>query len=270
MAIDQARLKKFLKEMKALRDNLSIENYYRSFNAKLLNYLDKNKMDGASLREFRKVVERFYNPEFRHFADDCFRQYNDLMDMTNTLYADLGPAVSRDFTKIKAIEKINRTRLGEYRDASAQEIAWRVREGIAKGYSATDLSKYLQPIDDKVQYYAHTIAKTQSSGYAQECKNEKSRIAEVFLFEFTGPGLRDNSHAFCVCMYLVTCHIDDIEQMLNGTGMPVLTYKGGFNCVHVFEPDPFATEKTEGYWQEGYIGKRLIRVYSPNTLQVGK
>lgn len=141
-----------------------------------------------------------------------------------------------------------------------------MREGIAKGYRATELSKYLQPIDDKVQYYAHTIAKTQAAGYTQECKNEKARIADVFLFEFTGPNLRHNSHVFCKCMFNITCHIDDISKMRNGANLDVMTYKGGWNCVHLWEPDPSATEKDEGSWQEGKIGKRLIRVYSPREL----
>jgi len=263
-------MRQYLEEIKVLRENLSIEEYYRVFNVKLIDYLDKNKMDGATLLEFRKMVENLYYPEFRHFADDCFRQYNELIDLVNTVYAEFGYNVSRDLKKIKALELINTAQLGEFKEQSALEIARRVRKGLAEGYRANELARYLQPIDEKVKYYAHTIARTQASGYGQECKNEKARIAEVFLFQYVGPNLRLNSHAMCKCMFNVTCHIDDIQKMLNGVHLPVMTYKAGYRCVHLWEPDPTAEQKDEGTWQEGYLdkrGKRLVRVYSPRTLE---
>ncbi len=262
MTINKKRYKDYKKEIAGLQKDLDFHNRYKSFKAKMFDLLDRKQWT-VDEHDLRNAVTTLFGDEYLPFVKECIRDYDTMLDIVNTLYKDIGVDVSREFSKLRSLERINRNRLGDYGDEVVDLITREVRKGLSEGMKYKELIKHLKPVDGKVENYAHAIARTQAKGYSRACKSEKARIGEVYLFEYVGAALQGNSHLFCKYMLGMTCHIDDIVKMYNGTGLPVLDYCGGWNCVHDWEPDPFAKEKDKGSWQRNTIGKATkIKVYS--------
>jgi hypothetical protein len=268
---DLDRLIAYLKDLEDIQDRLRFGGYYDNFQAKLMEYLEKNQIKKLKQAQARRLVDRYFPNEYGTFVGDVLNEYNNMIELVNEKYADLGVDISRDFSELRRIETVNRVRLGGFREDLSDYIARKVRVGLTEDMDYTELANYLRKdAGGTVKFYANTLAKTQISGYGQVAKTEKARIAEVELFTFIGLPLRENSHAFCVAMYDVTSHIDDIKKMKNGTygRLPVLYYGGGYNCVHDMEPDPLAKEASGGEWQELQLTTtgRVVKVKSPRQL----
>jgi len=255
MPINKTRLAEFRRELAALQNALSFDEHYRVIKAKFLDALARGQFQDMSQRQAERFIDTFFKPEHAKFVKKIFSTFNDVLDLLNTLYQDLGVEVKRDFTKIRAIEAINRTRLGDYEEKSVQAIARAIRQGIAHGDNFRKITRRLIGIDEKVTMYADTIARTQVKGYARTAKAEKARLGEVFFYEYVGI-IRRTTRPFCLALIGTAHHIDRIQKMRNGNLNPVLQYCGGWNCHHDWEPDPFATKQTEA--EEQISGKIII------------
>ena len=247
MATDKQRYNQFQKDIRALQEELSFKAYYDTIQAKLLDILAKYELkDIDTLWRLRKIVEPAFHPEFRKYVDQIFITYNVVLETVNEYYDDLGVDISRDFDEIRALERVNRTKLGQYEDDEIKRIAKDLRKGIRKGWDHKRIAKQLRTgTGDRVRFYAQTIARTQVKGYSRMAKMEKARIGEVFWFEYVGI-IREHTRDFCRNLLAPsdpTYHIDSIMQMNNNNLMPVRIYGGGWNCHHDWEPDPFYNEK---------------------------
>ena len=268
MAINKKRLQEFRREISGLQSQLSFEEFYRVIRAKILDSLSRD--DARSFKDLtaaqqRQFIERLFRPGHEDYTKKIFRTFGDTLDVVNELYKDLGVDINRDFSKIRAIEKVNLANLGDYKDSTVKDIQTVIRKGLIEGENFKEITRRLQTLDEKVVGYAETIAKTQVKGYARIAKSEKARIAEVFLYEYTGI-VRAVTRPFCNALIGTTHHIDRIHKMRNGNKEPVITYCGGWRCVHDWEPDPFAKKESDGEWQETTISGRTIKVYSSASL----
>jgi len=268
MAIDRKRLQTFRREIADLQNQLSFEEFYRVIRAKILDALARD--DGRLFKELsisqqRRFIERLFKPGYEEFVKKIFSTYNATLDVVNDLYKDLGVDISRDFSKIRAIEEVNRQTLGVYTRSTVKDIQKVLRIGLTKGENFKQITRRLQTLDEKVVTFAETIARTQVKGYARLAKSEKARIAEVFFYEYTGI-IRAVTRPFCRAMIGSTQDIDTISKMRNGNKEPVITYCGGWRCVHDWEPDPFAKVASAGEWQEVEFGGRTMKVFSEKSL----
>lgn len=266
MSINRERLNQYLEEIDRLQKRLDIKIEYTYFRAKLQDFMAKNESDlkGMTKADWMREIEKRFNPHYQRFVRDIFLNFNDVVDMVNEKYDDFDVDISRDFEKIRAIEAINRTQLGQFEEASIKDMSKTIRKQLMEGMDVKQLSAYLQQhTDKKIQSYANVLARTQTAGYGQELKNEKARIAEVKLFQYVrNSPLRPNSHSFCTLMHDRTCHIDDIMKMKNAQLEPVITYRGGYNCIDQWEPDPLATEKDPGEFKDVMVSNgRIIKVF---------
>lgn len=260
MAANKDRAKRFNQMILDLEQEITFEELYETFRAKLLDRVARGDLTGEeALRTFQRQVERIINPEYTQFVQKSFDAYDEVVTMANTEYSDIGPEVSRQYDRIQAIEQVNLTRLGQYKDATVKEISRRVRRNLSAGNPFQELANEIAGIGGRVSSYAETLARTQVKGYSQAAKTEKARLGEVFFYQYVGIR-RAETRVFCLELLdqgNVTFHVDDIRSMRNGQLGSVLTYRGGFNCHHDWEPDPFASR--EGYSVSFYTVKDQSR-----------
>lgn len=243
MPSDKGRYKEFQQEMTTLTRGLSADEQLAVVRAKLLDYLAKNDVKVEDLPRVETIARNLLTDELAPFVDRVLRRYADVLRAVNEVYVDLGVDITRDFGKIYAIEQANARQFGEYEDSVVEEIKRNVRESIVTKERVTELETRLKTLQGKAAFYARTIAQTQMRVIARVAKGEKARIAEVVFFEYVGT-VRQTTRPYCLKLIGKTFHIDTIRAMRNGNKEPVFDNCGGWNCIHDWEPDPFATEET--------------------------
>jgi hypothetical protein len=271
VAIDKQRFKEFEKEMRALQEGVSFESYYETFRSKLSDYLAK--IEGSArdqtIKILSKNIDQMFSPELAKYTKEVIGNFNSVIDLVNAKYSDIGFDIARDFGKLQAFERLSIEQFGRYRKSTIGGLTKLLRKELIAGKSSKQIAKKIrEKFKGKASFYAETIARTSVKGYGRESKHEKSRLGEVFYFEYVGIR-RKQTRPFCVHMIGTTHHIDRIKGMRNGNLEPVETYCGGWNCVHDWEPDPFAKEGSEGNWQEVEVGKKKVKLYVKEDLSGG-
>lgn len=265
MAIDRKRLTEFRQRLDALFATVSFEERWRTVAAKILDMLSRDAFRKLSAIERRQAIQRLFRPENARFVDAVFDAFENVLKTINELYSDLGVDVNRDFSKIRAIERISLTQLGDYEDGMVKAILRELREAITRNENVKQVTRRLGRLGGRASFYAETLARTQLKGYGRTAKAEKARLGEVFFYEYVGI-LRPTTRPFCESLIGTTHHIDQINEMRNGNLEPVLLYCGGWNCYHDWEPDPFATQSTLARLQEIGDGKRKLVVRTEANL----
>lgn len=258
MAIDKKRLREYLKEMKALEGRVTENNFIRRFEEKLLDLLSRNQIDTDDLTFIRNEVEKLFKSDFSGFDTKIKQTYNDIIELINELYDDIGTDVTRKFQRIKAVEQANQLQLQGYEEKTIESIARTVRQGIVEDVDFKELTRRIKKIGGTAGYYAETLAGTQLKRFARISKYNKSLIANVEYFTYAGV-LRETTRSFCRACLLKTFHINNILKMRNGNLEPVIINCGGWNCIHDWEPDPFGSRKavTNGKWYNLEGGARI-------------
>lgn len=266
MAVDRERYKEYKGEVDALRKDLSLDDNFDAVESKLLDYLAKNDVDPEDTLRIRTVSRQLLDDELEPFVDRIFSRYEDLIDVVNTLYDDLGVDVTRDLQRVRAIEHITSHELGEYKESTVQQITRSLRKGLFEGDRTEELIKRIMPASKKARLYGRTIAQTHIKAYGRAMKAEKARIAEVEYYEYVGV-VRPVTRPFCRWLVGTTHHVHDIRKMSNGNRDPVLTYCGGWNCVHDWEPDPFAKASSDGEFVTIEEGSSTLRLRGDEDAQ---
>ena len=238
MAINQARYRRFREDLQALQQGLSRRSYLASLQSKLLDFIARQNPSPDDLIRIRQAVANLFDEDFEPYAARVVASYSETLSIVNTHYADLGVDLTRDLSRIQAIEQANRAGLGRYRESTIRRITQVTREGLVAGETARELARRIAPASKRARFYALTLAQTQTKVVARVAKAEKARIAEVHFFEYVGI-VRSNTRPFCLDLVGTTHHIDAIHQMRNGNKEPVIHNGGGWNCIHDWEPDPF-------------------------------
>jgi len=236
------RAKKFQKEMAALYESLSFQDFYSVAKNKIIDALARGAIQGDSLSQVKRQVRKLFHSEFASYLDGVYERYTDTLHLVNDLYSDLGIDLTRDMQRILAIEAVNDSRFGRYEEATIREISRRVRKGIVAGDDWKTISKNIGKIDARANFYANTLGRTLVKGYARESKVIKADIAEVVWYQYVGI-VRPQTRPFCYAC--VNAHFSRAELRLSKNGMiqPVLRFAGGYNCHHDLEPDPDYTDE---------------------------
>lgn len=263
MAANKKRVNQFNSDIRDLEAKLGFEEFYKIFRAKILDLMQRAEIGGETLTAFKRQINKVISPEFAGFTDRVTSAYGDALALVNSHYHDVGPDVTRNLSKIVRLEKVNQTRLGNYKEGTVREISKILRSGILEGKNSDAIAKDIDIIGGRVSSFANTIARTQLKGYGQTGVVEKARIGEVFFFEYIGI-IRADTRKFCMELLNQTdptFHIQDIRQMRNAQIGNPENYSGGFNCHHYWEPDPFFDG--ENYAVSFYttdVGNRTIKL----------
>ncbi len=235
------RYKEFTKRIKRLQSSVSFDTYKESVIQKIIDYANQNP--NADLKELKKEISQIFGVPYESFSNELFMRYDDIIEVTNRLYYDLGVDLTRDHQKIQAIEKINATRLGSYEKKWVKKLSKVTRKALFEKVDYYELRHRIKKVGGGVSDYANVLAATQIKGYAREVKHQKANIGEVYWYKYMG-NIRETTRDFCREKVGNHFHIDEIRAMDNDPRQekqlkPVITYCGGWNCRHDWEPNPF-------------------------------
>ena len=240
MAINKTRLKEYLKELKAIQEEVGDTVFLQQFEERILDALARELIRVEDVEFLEREVGRLFNIDFSKFDLKLLQSYNTTLDLVNDLYDDIAGDMSREFAQLRALEKVHRLQLDNYAKATVSAIAKIISEGVIGNDSYKEVAAAIKALnDDKAAYYAETLAKTQIKRYGRQSRYQKALLAGVTIFEYAGV-LRVTTRPFCRACLGHRFHIDDIKKMSNGNLDPVLINGGGWNCIHEFEPDPTA------------------------------
>lgn len=240
MAIDEDRYDTYDAELRDYVESLSFEERRATIEAKLLDWLSRTDASESEPSRIQRRVSEILNDEISDWAAEIFDRHERTVDLVNDLYDDVGDDVGRTHQRIQAIEAVNIGELGDYQRGIETEIRGAIQDGLRAGEGVDGLRERISPISLKARAYADTIAKTHVKSYGRALKATKARLASVPAFEYVGI-VRDTTRPFCRNLVGSTHHVDDIRRMRNGNREPVHLHCGGWNCIHDWEPDPFAS-----------------------------
>lgn len=175
--------------------------------------------------ELYKKVKSKDPKDFERFVDDLLRRYNSSSQISIEVAGDrealiaVNNQIKKDFSHF-----------GEYIDDKISEI---LKEGIKKDIPRNELYNRASRELRKGKQYAYTWINTAENASNQAVTIRKNIEAGVKYFKYAGPPA---DREFCANLLDKVFPIEEIEKMDNGQGLPVLYYKGGYNCRHRWVP----------------------------------
>lgn len=261
MAVDRERLAEYTDELLTLVEQARPEAAYRLLRSKLLDLLASGTIERADLAELEAVLREILGPVYGRIVRDVEAYYADLVELTNAYYRDLGLELRRDHTRIRAIEQTIGAEIGRYQEQTVHEVARRLRVALVERESPAEARRRLVGISKKVDAHSETLAQSQLLRYARVLKYEKALQAEVTFFEYVGL-VTSGTRPFCRAMVGQTCALDTVLLLRNANREPVIENCGGWNCKHLWEPDPFATEQSAGRFVRVRSGSRHLVAFT--------
>lgn len=241
--MDYKRAEEFAKHIEEIQRQIGFGRYLEVIQDKIIDYAAKNP--GADLEEIRNELLKVFPPEYKKYIDEVFVKYNSVLETANELYDDMGPALTRQVTELRAMERVDRFRYGQYEDRTIKRITKVVHEVLLDEPDRRTLERKLitEIKSERVTQYADTIAWTQVKAYGRAIKNIKANIAEIFFYDYYGP-LRETTRKKCLwALAKKTFSVEEIAEQdndkWNGQIKPFMIYCGGWNCAHDLEPNPF-------------------------------
>ncbi len=136
-----------------------------------------------------------------------------------------------DIDKMSALYQVDFDSINENsRKAIIKEIRAGVGAGV--GYEAIRTKLTQRDFGDGE---ASTLANTALAQFDNAYMFDKASSAGITEFLYDGPR-NPSSRGFCLKHLGNVYTIDEIKQMSNGQGLPVITACGGYNCVHYWTP----------------------------------
>jgi hypothetical protein len=230
-------------EINRILKTVDSKEYIRILEAKLIDYFSRNR--NADLNAIKRFIAYATPPEFNKAANQIFNNYNAVIELVNDVYSHLGHEIQRDYTKVRAVEKVTQDYLGTFEKATENKLIKTIRSGLSKSLSESEFAASISKCGDSVSAYADTIAITKLKDYGNLIKLEKARIAEVLWFDYVG-FLRKTSRPFCIEILKQSkagkrWTIKQLDALDNGPKQPkpVSKCRGGWRCHHDIEPDVF-------------------------------
>jgi hypothetical protein len=177
--------------------------------------------------ELYKKVKTKDPKDFERFVDDLLRRYNNGSQLSIEVMG------AKDREAIIAINdqiKKDFSHFGEYIDDKISEI---LKEGIKKDIPRNELYSRASRELRKGRQYAYTWINTAENASNQAVMIRKNIEAGVKYFKYAGPPA---DREFCSHLLGNILSLNDIQSLDNGQGLPVLYYKGGYNCRHRWVP----------------------------------
>jgi hypothetical protein len=232
LATEAARRKAFeslVKEVQA--DTIAVIERYREL---MIKYVDKKDLDQL-LKFITNTADEYAN----EIARPVVSSFTDITTIENDFFKSI-PVIEDAAAIISSIDKaavykvfLDDMEKGflemsyEHRDTLRRVIRKQIADGIDLGklYDAFDQS------ESTLKTHAVTLARTTSQGVAQAYTNLAGKNAGCDYGWYTGT-FTATTRLFCEQRLDKVYPISEIEKMDNEQGLPVLTYCGGYNCLH--------------------------------------
>lgn len=212
----------------------------------LKNGIEANLRDGRDFNEVaseaRKVVQRYNIGDelAKRFQADADLILKKLLTEAKELYSfveDIDVKLARSKDSLRNLAETTQI-LKEFARIQNQIIndsVQIIKEGFFQNLSTEEIIERLQDSLnlDKARWRAVTIANTGLSGYSNTINTKLATDLGVQKFRHAG---QKPERAVCREWHGKTFTIDEIKQLDNKQGLPVLTYVGGWNCTHFWEP----------------------------------
>lgn len=228
----------YLKAVAEVLNGLAIDDHYDQFKFQIVQLLKENAFSDADLKAIKKAIKPYLKEEMSKFWNETTQAYDDVLDVVNTHWADMGPEMSMDSARLAGVGKVARGYLGDYERETVKKIARAVAKGQKNNGTWRTVAKEISKIDKQAKHYANTIARTQVKAVSRSALVEKAKRAGVDWYKYVGIK-RDSIRDFCRKHLNKHYTLAQIQAMRNGNREPVELYAGGWNCIHDWLPDPF-------------------------------
>lgn len=190
----------------------------------------------ASEDERRQLLRQtFVNAGYNKSWNVVQKGFDTILSFQNDLWRNnttQGGPLSRNASRLVSLEKVRFESFGDLGKKSITKLSQTFKSAAGDDWSRQELIDELKSFSGKVGRYATAIGDTSLRGWDRTVSGTKAEIAGVEKAIYDGPPTRENSHEFCIEHYQQEYTMDEIESMSNGELDPVLTYGGGYNCVH--------------------------------------
>lgn len=234
--INRSAVKNYNKLIADLQKTVKTDRAFESLRESIIDLMARGLIDTSTERALYNDLKYLMVPISADLRRQVSVSYDDLMSAVNYYYSDLADDLGRTHHKIRAIERVNATRIGNYSNRTLHRITHAVREGLKQEFSAEQLGRLIKDKTEIASYYAETLGRTQVAGYGNACKMTKAAIGGIDHFEYVG-FIRKTTRDFCRPMVGKIFSIHEIDSMRNNQIEPVRIYRGGYNCHHHWEPD---------------------------------
>lgn len=239
MAINRTRLNDYLREMRSLAGKVSDTHFIDIFEERLIDALSRELINIDDIEFLRREVERLFNMDLAKFDSRIRNSYNEILELVNELYDDLGGDMSRATQQLRALEQVNRLQVGEYKDSTVEGIARAIQKGVIEDQSFKEIKEAIGKLDKRAKFHADAIANTQVRRYSRQTKWQKAMIGGVTIFLYAGG---TPTRQFCIQCRGYRFSLEQIFKLRNRNLEPVYINCGGWRCIHELEPDPTAKE----------------------------
>jgi hypothetical protein len=201
----EAEIRKIVREAASRRDpGFLIDELTRLFKNSSIDFEFQQNLISEAKKNYDWLASRTIGADERRTANELFRR------------------AGADFAKIKG--DINRDLLSRVSDAIKQDKSFREINNIAES------------IMGRFAYRARTITETSLSGFDTAATIIEAEKAGIDEFKYYGPPAE---RPFCIRLLSEsaagrTWTKEQIQDMDNGQGLPVLYYRGGYNCKHTW------------------------------------
>lgn len=144
---------------------------------------------------------------------------------------------------IKALSSIE-SDFGKLDGHIRESIRRTVTAGLIEKQSLRDLTDSLVHELNKNKNWADAVAHTSKIGLSRTKTILQADVAGIKEFKYSGPGAQRD---FCKDHLGKIYTIDEIKNMDNGQGLPVLNFCGGYRCVHRWQPVVQSKQKGQTY-----------------------
>ena len=242
MPFSPKRFEDYMADMQAIQEDVSDPVFLDMVREEVFDLLASGAVDPSQIDELLDDFSIVFDREFTIFEDGIRDGYNRVLSLVNQRYSDLGEDMSTEMRLMRDVEKTNTLQLGEYKQETIDAIKEKIREGLLSDTPRSEIEDAIAAIDSRAAHYAKTLAGTHLMRYGNISRYGKAIQAGVTVFVYLGV-LRDTTRNFCRAALGNRYHIDDILKFRNGNLEPVIENSGGWNCIHGWEPDPFALEE---------------------------
>ncbi len=186
------------------------------------------------------VIERIW-PEWEdEFQRSISTGIRDLVRNTEAFYLERGidaPALREAISRSRRVEQLSEAYsqgMTEVNESLRLGTITAMDEAITSGIIDRDvIRKRIEEISQRGERNARVQTQAALGAYNQEYRNQLAERAELDHFHYYGPIQRNTRH-FCRIHINRVYSRAQIGQMDNSMLAPVLTYRGGWNCIHSF------------------------------------
>lgn len=193
-------------------------------------------------KAIREAIKQRYaegNPKLiREDVANIAKSFGKSAEEATATLADMETQIRNNFldNSTRKEERIKPTLFSQI-NAIGAPVQQAVDRGIRNKADQQELTKLVERTSNLAAYQARTIGRTAAMGKArgEYLLTHLRNGCRQFRYAATSSHPATPPRAFCQAHTGEVIHINEINKMNNGQGLPVIFYMGGYNCTHTWE-----------------------------------